>query len=168
MPIFDHLHEPYLERLAAAGVEPEAVEYVLITHLHADHVGWSTRWVAERWVPTFPYATYVFSALEQKYCSGLASGDARVEAALAEANLGTPVGTPVPGVYADSVAPTLEIYQPDLVSMFREFPEAARTSRRWMLNHAVKSGAIYFSSHLPETSVGRITGDKGQYQWHFV
>jgi glyoxylase-like metal-dependent hydrolase (beta-lactamase superfamily II) len=32
----------------------------------------------------------------------------------------------------------LDIYQPDLVSMFCEFPEAARTSRRWILEHAVK------------------------------
>jgi hypothetical protein len=52
--------------------------------------------------------------------------------------------------------------------MFCEFPEAARTSRQWILDQAVKDGAIYFSSHFPETSVGRITGEKGGYQWQFV
>jgi glyoxylase-like metal-dependent hydrolase (beta-lactamase superfamily II) len=183
MPMLDHLHQPYLERLAAAGVEPGAIDYVLITHLHADHVGWNTRWLEERWVPTFPHATYVFSALEQKYCAGLTSGDGRVQAVLSEANLGTPVRTLVSGVYADSVAPIvesglakliqiegsefidgfsfyptpghsidhatiflrsegetalfggdvlhhpLEIYQPDIVSMFCVFPGAARKSR---------------------------------------
>jgi glyoxylase-like metal-dependent hydrolase (beta-lactamase superfamily II) len=222
MPMLDHLHEPYLDRLAAAGVESGAIDYVLITHLHADHVGWNTRWLEERWVPTFPHATYVFSALEQKYCAGLTAGDGRVQAVRSESNLGTSVRTPVPGVYADSVAPIveaglakliniegsefvdglsfhptpghsidhaaislrsaghealfggdvlhhpLEIYQPDLVSMFCEFPEAARASRQWMLDHAVKSGAIYFSSHFPGTSAGRITGDRGQYKWHSV
>jgi glyoxylase-like metal-dependent hydrolase (beta-lactamase superfamily II) len=70
MPMLDHLHEPYLERAAEAGVTPEGVDYVLLTHLHADHVGWNGRWIDGRWVPTFPNATYVFSALEQKYGAG--------------------------------------------------------------------------------------------------
>jgi len=39
---------------------PEDVDYVLCTHLHADHVGWSTRLVGGRWVPTFPNARYLF------------------------------------------------------------------------------------------------------------
>src|SRR5262249_25650690 len=32
---------PYLANLAAAGFTPEEIDYVLCTHLHADHVGWS-------------------------------------------------------------------------------------------------------------------------------
>ena len=48
MPVLHQLHNPYLERLAAAGVEPAAVDYVLITHLHSDHVGWNTRQVDGR------------------------------------------------------------------------------------------------------------------------
>jgi hypothetical protein len=38
---------------------------------------------------------------------------------------------------------------PQQSPMFCEFPEAARTSRKWMLNYVVKSGAVYFSSHFP-------------------
>jgi len=34
---------PYLANLAAAGFVPEHIDYVLCTHLHADHVGWNTR-----------------------------------------------------------------------------------------------------------------------------
>ena len=34
---------PYLANLAAAGFAPEDIDYVLCTHLHADHVGWNTR-----------------------------------------------------------------------------------------------------------------------------
>lgn len=49
----------YLEDLAAAGVNPEDVDLVVCTHLHADHVGWNTRLVDSRWVPTFPRARYV-------------------------------------------------------------------------------------------------------------
>src|SRR6187402_3839032 len=64
---FDHLHTPYLARLAAAGVAPAEVDYVLHTHLHVDHVGWNTRLVDGRWVPTFPNARHVFSSSEYAY-----------------------------------------------------------------------------------------------------
>ena len=57
----------WLANLAAAGVQPEAVDYVMCTHLHRDHVGWNTRLRDGRWVPTFPNATYVFSRKEYDY-----------------------------------------------------------------------------------------------------
>jgi len=63
-PRFHHLDTPYLERLRQAGVVPEKVDYVICTHLHVDHVGWNTRLVDGRWVPTFSNATYVLSRLE--------------------------------------------------------------------------------------------------------
>ena len=34
---------PYLENLAAIGVAPEEIDFVMCTHLHVDHVGWNTR-----------------------------------------------------------------------------------------------------------------------------
>src|SRR5262245_16879581 len=58
---------PYLENLAATGVTPEQVDYVLCTHLHVDHVGWNTRRVGGRWVPTFPNAKYLFAKAEWAY-----------------------------------------------------------------------------------------------------
>jgi glyoxylase-like metal-dependent hydrolase (beta-lactamase superfamily II) len=54
----------FLARLADAGVNPEEVDFVMCTHLHADHVGWNTRLVDGRWVPTFPNAKYVMSKNE--------------------------------------------------------------------------------------------------------
>mgnify|MGYP001820520449 CR=1 FL=1 len=54
----------WLRRLAAAGVQPEAVDYVFCTHLHSDHCGWNTRLLDGRWVPTFPNATYVMAEHE--------------------------------------------------------------------------------------------------------
>src|SRR5690348_724379 len=32
----------YMRALAAAGVSVEDIDYVMCTHLHADHVGWNT------------------------------------------------------------------------------------------------------------------------------
>jgi len=55
---------PWLDRLAAAGVRPEEVDYVFCTHMHADHSGWNAQRVGGRWVPTFPNAKYVFAGTE--------------------------------------------------------------------------------------------------------
>ena len=45
MPRLNRLKSPYLERLKAAGVTPAMVDYVILTHLHVDHVGWNTQLV---------------------------------------------------------------------------------------------------------------------------
>ncbi|WP_432013574.1 MBL fold metallo-hydrolase [Streptomyces cucumeris] len=93
-PAFEFIHElslPYLERLAEVGVEPGDVDYVMCTHLHLDHVGWNTRLVGDRWVPTFPHAEYIFS---------------RDDYAHWEPDTGAGRDDPInENVFADSVAP---------------------------------------------------------------
>ncbi|WP_233835815.1 MBL fold metallo-hydrolase [Paraburkholderia sp. ZP32-5] len=64
VPHFNMRDAPWLQRLQAAGVQPEEVDFVMCTHLHADHVGWNTRLQDGRWVPTFPNAKYLFSQTE--------------------------------------------------------------------------------------------------------
>jgi len=66
-PRFHRLDTPFLERLAEAGATPEQIDFVLCTHLHADHVGWNTRLRDGRWVPTFPNATYLISRTEHDH-----------------------------------------------------------------------------------------------------
>lgn len=63
-PPFGNLETPYLENLKAAGIDPNEIDYVLVTHLHIDHVGWNTTLIDGEWVPTFPNAKYVFSAID--------------------------------------------------------------------------------------------------------
>ena len=58
---------PFLEDLGRAGVRPEDVNYVICTHLHVDHVGWNTRLVDGKWVPTFPKAHYLFAQPEYDF-----------------------------------------------------------------------------------------------------
>src|SRR5687767_7195451 len=58
---------PWMARLHAAGVKPEEIDYVMCTHLHVDHVGWNTRLVNGRWVPTFPRAKYVMGGEEWQF-----------------------------------------------------------------------------------------------------
>ncbi|MFQ5829382.1 MAG: MBL fold metallo-hydrolase [Candidatus Methylomirabilia bacterium] len=88
----------YLDDLAAAGVAPETVDLVVCTHLHVDHVGWNTRLVDGRWVPTFPNAKYIFTGEDWEFW--------RAEhAAGAEAH----------GCIGDSVLPVVEAGQVLLV-----------------------------------------------------
>jgi glyoxylase-like metal-dependent hydrolase (beta-lactamase superfamily II) len=54
-----NLSTSYLEDMIAAGYPPESIHYVVCTHLHVDHVGWNTRLVNGKWVPTFPKASYL-------------------------------------------------------------------------------------------------------------
>ncbi|MDG2320883.1 MAG: MBL fold metallo-hydrolase [Rhodospirillaceae bacterium] len=58
---------PFIEDMASVGVSVEQIDYVLCTHLHADHVGWNTQLIDGRWVPTFPNATYLFGREECEF-----------------------------------------------------------------------------------------------------
>jgi glyoxylase-like metal-dependent hydrolase (beta-lactamase superfamily II) len=57
----------YLADLSGAGLKVEDVDLVVCTHLHVDHVGWNTRLVGGRWVPTFPNAKYIFARDEFEF-----------------------------------------------------------------------------------------------------
>ena len=102
---FNMLNTPYLDRLRAAGVAPEQVDYVLCTHLHVDHVGWNTQLLDGRWVPTFPNAKYVFSKVER------AHWDPSRNANLPEATA---------AIFLDSVLPVIESGQAMEVEMTDE------------------------------------------------
>ncbi|MBX3497886.1 MAG: MBL fold metallo-hydrolase [Alphaproteobacteria bacterium] len=63
-PNFHMLDMPYLQRLVDAGLSVEDIDIVFCTHMHVDHVGWNTRLLNGRWVPTFPNAKYLYSRRE--------------------------------------------------------------------------------------------------------
>jgi glyoxylase-like metal-dependent hydrolase (beta-lactamase superfamily II) len=220
--VLDRLSTEFLGRLRDAGVEPEDVDTILLTHIHSDHVGWNTRLESGRWVPTFPNAEVIVSDLEYAYGLALTAEDEDgIGAARARAGLGEPVRVPVSGTFADSMLPLsgespvrrvavdgsevlpgirflptaghsidhasielvsgsetalfsgdvfhhpVEIYEPDLVSVFCEFPDASRRSRRWFLDHAASTHSIVFSSHFPRSSAGRISQTHRGFEWNF-
>jgi glyoxylase-like metal-dependent hydrolase (beta-lactamase superfamily II) len=100
-PRYHRKQRPYLERLAAAGVKPDDVDVVVCTHLHIDHVGWNTRLVDGRWVPTFPRARYLFARREWEFWR---------EEYKSERFTGDPY-------HEDSIVPILEAGLADLVEM---------------------------------------------------
>ncbi|MEE8169893.1 MAG: MBL fold metallo-hydrolase, partial [Phycisphaerae bacterium] len=58
--IFDMSRHWLVDSLHAAGIEPESIDVVVLTHLHFDHAGGATRRNdAGRIEPTFSRATYV-------------------------------------------------------------------------------------------------------------
>lgn len=117
-PLFDHLQTPYLAYLHEAGVEPEDVDLVLATHLHADHVGWNTRWQEGHWQPTFPNARYVFSRREFEYNHALSEENTeRVQQIIAESGMASPHHFPLGGVFNDSVLPIADAGLVDFVAM---------------------------------------------------
>jgi glyoxylase-like metal-dependent hydrolase (beta-lactamase superfamily II) len=87
--LFDRLDNPVPARLDAAGFDRRKVDYVLLTHLHVDHVGWNTQWENGRWTPMFPNATYVFAERERAFFD-------------------TPEGEPRRMVFEDSVRPLID------------------------------------------------------------
>src|SRR5215469_11879086 len=111
-PSLNHLNGPFLDRLKAAGARPKEVDLVLLTHLHVDHVGWNTKKVDGRWVPTFPNARYIFSRRERAYIAALSAADGSDAAIRAEAKLGPRPHPPLPliyeGVYEDSLRPVID------------------------------------------------------------
>jgi glyoxylase-like metal-dependent hydrolase (beta-lactamase superfamily II) len=74
-PIFHKLQTSFLEDLASVGFPAESIDTVLCTHLHLDHVGWNTRLVGDRWVPTFPNARYLFSRADWDFIHSLIGED---------------------------------------------------------------------------------------------
>ncbi|MCT9143070.1 MBL fold metallo-hydrolase [Streptomyces violarus] len=106
-PAWHDLDTDYLRRLTAAGFPPDSVDLVILTHLHADHVGWNTREVNGAWVPTFPHARYLTSRVEREFWAGYAMDEARAQ------------------MFRDSVIPVEQAGQLDLLDIPAEGVEAA-------------------------------------------
>ena len=109
-PRYHRKRHPYLERLAAVGLRPEDIDYVLCTHLHVDHVGWNTRLLDGRWVPTFPNARYLFGRTEWTFW---------------QAHYRTEAFTDDP-YYEDSILPVIAAGQADFVDSDLEIDRGVR------------------------------------------
>lgn len=75
MPFWSDQNWPFMERFRAAGFDPAEVDLVVYTHLHVDHVGWSTHKVDGRWVPTFLKARHLFVTPELEFLRSTDEGD---------------------------------------------------------------------------------------------
>ncbi len=63
-PKWNGMQTRFLSDLESAGYPADSIDTVLCTHMHVDHVGWNTRLVNGRWIPTFGSARYLFARAE--------------------------------------------------------------------------------------------------------
>ncbi|OBH86138.1 MBL fold metallo-hydrolase [Mycobacterium sp. E2989] len=140
MPPLDHLNTGFLAALEAAGVDRTAVDVVVNTHIHSDHVGWNTRRENDAWVPTFPNARYLVPAADYRhFCpDGPAGQD--------------------PGdqlVFADSVAPV------DAAGQLVQWSDEHQISRSLRLRaapgHTPGSSVLWLDAGRPAAFVGDLT-----------
>ncbi len=109
-PDFNNRKGTFLTQLAEAGFPMASIDTVLCTHLHVDHVGWNTRLVDDRWIPTFPNARYLFGRIEWEYWhQRFLSGET--------ANTDSAKILDVPNVVKDSILPIVEAGMHTLVEM---------------------------------------------------
>ncbi|MBJ3777010.1 MBL fold metallo-hydrolase [Acuticoccus mangrovi] len=204
-PLFHERQTDFLDTLAAAGVAPSAVDLVLLSHLHVDHVGWNTVRTDDVWLPTFPHAKYVFSEKEYRFYAApqhyearhhnsflarmdsvdpvVANGQAvmiAVDGSEVMPNVrfhATPGHSPDHAVItidtpdgrllfaADTLHHPAQVLRPDVNSTFDLEPEAARASRRKMLDMAAEENTLLFGAHLSGTSVLDIRRTAEGYTW---
>jgi glyoxylase-like metal-dependent hydrolase (beta-lactamase superfamily II) len=115
LPPHHDLDTPYLARLRAAGIAPADVACVLCTHLHPDHVGWSTRLQDGRWVPTFPNARHLYARAEYEQMAAL-HADAPAGGVLAD----------LAATFDDSVLPVVEAGLSTVVEADHEVADGVR------------------------------------------
>jgi glyoxylase-like metal-dependent hydrolase (beta-lactamase superfamily II) len=92
------LSTPFLDNFETSHISRHAIDLVVCTHLHVDHVGWNTMLVDGKWVPTFPNARYLFGKTEYEHWIGETGGDTQQ-------------------ILSDSIQPVFDAGLVDLVAM---------------------------------------------------
>jgi glyoxylase-like metal-dependent hydrolase (beta-lactamase superfamily II) len=177
---------PGAQGLLPGELDPEAIEVVILTHLHVDHVGWT---VDSESRPFFPNARYVVCEDDWRWAESRAVFADKLEplqragvvelvpAAEAEVAPGVSV-IPTPGhtpghlcvragdtvILGDLAAHPAQIDDPQLTFLFDEDPVQAINSRLALLNELADTGERVAPGHFPDPfgAIGR-AGDG--FEW---
>lgn len=182
-----------LDNLRAQGVNPEDVTDVLFTHMHWDHIGWSTQGDEI----TFPNATV---HVHQDDWAHFVTGDTAVEkirevalpleprispfsteGELIPGVLGRPAPGHTPGttiyivhdageralLLGDAVHTVGELTEPEWFGMWDVDREAARAMRDRLARELIATGDPFAPAHFPELSFGRLASVDGlrRFTW---
>ena len=179
-------------KLAAANVKPKAVDYILLTHMHPDHVGGL---VDKDGAAVFPNAKVYVTYEEWKYWNPIISKQKPDEilrrfrdaynGRIQTLNFGEPI---VSGVYAvkavghtpghcyyrqgklrfvgDVVhAADLQIEHPEYCASFDNDKKLAYQTRVSFLETMSKEGNIVLGAHIPFPGIGYIVKESGSYKF---
>jgi glyoxylase-like metal-dependent hydrolase (beta-lactamase superfamily II) len=151
MPPLDHLNTGFLAALQSAGIDRNAVDVVINTHIHSDHVGWNTVLENDAWVPTFPNARYVAPAADYHHFEP--DGPAARQSPRTEAEQVQQRGNQL--VFADSVLPIDDAGQ--LIQWSDDYQISRSLRLRPASGHTPGSSVLWLDAGQPAVFVGDLT-----------
>ncbi len=181
----------FLDSLAAAGVQPGQVTDVVLTHLHFDHVGWTT----SKGTIVFPNATY--RAHRDDWTHFVEASDAAPGAVKKLSPLKghldlfdsehtiapgldarpAPGHTPGSTVYVvssgsaralllgDVVHSVVELAEPDWEAVFDVDSKAASAVRNAIADEVLDTDTVVAPAHFPGLAFGRVVTVSGGRRW---
>jgi glyoxylase-like metal-dependent hydrolase (beta-lactamase superfamily II) len=191
----DFFAEAIPDDVAAEGwLVPDWVDTGICTHLHFDHVGWNTRLMDGKWIPTFPHARYLFGAADIDYWSRstdpLHSGafldsvqplfDAGLVDPIAEGTAITADLTLTPGhtpghlsvwigdrcvITGDVLHHPIQVRHPEWTARGDVDPDLARAARSQVLETSATNNALLLGTHFAGTGAGRVFTTEDGYRF---
>jgi glyoxylase-like metal-dependent hydrolase (beta-lactamase superfamily II) len=151
MPPLDHLNTGFLAACESAGIDRNAVDVVVNTHIHSDHVGWNTMLEDDTWVPTFPNARYVTPAADYRHFAP--DGPAARQSPRTEEEEVQQRGNQL--VFADSVLPVDRAGQ--LIQWSDDYQISQSLRLRPAPGHTPGSSVLWLDAGQPAVFVGDLT-----------
>ena len=180
----------FLESLAAHGVRPDDVTDVLFTHLHFDHVGWST----QKGRVVFPRATYRCDTRDWAHFVGPDPGATKKLSPLeGQLEPWDGSGTVLPGIdlqaapghtpgstvvvvssgseravlLGDAVHGPVELVDEEWGTIGDVDPELAVRTRNALARELEGTDTPVVAAHFPGLEFGRLLAGSGRRQWVF-